>query len=379
MSYTVCLTDNPYLAVRTPPVRTLPLADRVQFALHYAALAPSIHNSQPWRFRTDRRNGAIVALEVYADLGRDLPALDALHRQLIISCGTATAALQIGLASLGVRTRTDLFPRGESDGCVARINVLGDISLPDEHNTASRDALRAHQLPRRRTYRARMTEEPTAAQMRDLAGSVFDQDLTVLWIPDRDERHRLGRLVAMATLTQASDSSIAHETSTWTSRQTRARDGVPPANWQRTSVESAMAPIVQRDFALGRSLPSDPPLCASTEGTTKKLLDVEPGLAALCSARDTPRDWLRTGEALMRFLLDAETEGLAVGYVNQPIEVPRLREILRQRLSKLAGWHDEHPVPQMLLRVGKPADGMPPASPRRTVSEMLIQACHHVS
>ncbi len=58
-----------------------------------ATLAPSIHNTQPWRFEVhDGR------LDVYADRSRGLPIIDPSGRQLAISCGAAIFAARLALA-----------------------------------------------------------------------------------------------------------------------------------------------------------------------------------------------------------------------------------------------------------------------------------------
>ena len=62
--------------------QAFPLYDAVQeqflFLLRYAILAPSSHNTQPWKFRP---TGDGVA--VYADYSRRLPVVDPGNRELI--------------------------------------------------------------------------------------------------------------------------------------------------------------------------------------------------------------------------------------------------------------------------------------------------------
>jgi hypothetical protein len=288
---------------------------------------------------------------------------------LIISCGASVAACHVGLASLGIRAEVKRLPDGGDGRPVARIVILGDAQKSGADSPELLDAHLGHGLAMRRSYRGRMAAEPSTAQLAVLSATVAEQGLALVWVTESRDRQSLERLVAMATLTQAGIPAIEDEIRDWTSPHPRGRDGIPEANWQRTSTQAVMAPVVQRDFALGRTLSSGVPDATPARGP-----DVEPGLAALCSAGDEPQDWVHTGETLMRLLLRAEGAGLAVGYVNQPVEVPRLRTVLRERLSKVPGWNRDRPIPQMLLRVGRPAEAAPPPTPRRPVSELLLQA-----
>jgi hypothetical protein len=63
-----------------------------------ASLAPSIHNTQPWRFVVQSD-----ALELRADNERQLRALDPTGRQLVISCGCALFNARVGLADRAVQ------------------------------------------------------------------------------------------------------------------------------------------------------------------------------------------------------------------------------------------------------------------------------------
>ena len=73
--------------------------------LELARRAPSVHNTQPWRWRIDGR-----LLELRADRSRQLRVADPLGRNLMISCGCALHHAVVGGGALGWRARVDLFP-----------------------------------------------------------------------------------------------------------------------------------------------------------------------------------------------------------------------------------------------------------------------------
>src|SRR6266508_3751998 len=61
-----------------------------------AVAAPSLHNSQPWRFRI--RNGGV---DVYADRTRQLEVIDPSGRELLISVGAAVFNLRVAIRQQG--------------------------------------------------------------------------------------------------------------------------------------------------------------------------------------------------------------------------------------------------------------------------------------
>jgi hypothetical protein len=348
------LSDDPFVALSCPPAAALPVRYRLLFSLHAAIVAPSIHNTQPWRFRIT--DGPEPFVDLLLDPSRELPALDPAHRQLIISCGTALAGFEIGLRSCGLEPRVELLPAEGDDNCLARIRVSElDAGDPGSSHLLS-------DLRRRRTYRGAMTDERISpALCAELTDSVQDGSRLQLVL---DERWRaVEHLVVQAAIELSDTTDVDRETRDWTRLDERTSDGVPAVNWQRTSEQSAGAPVVQRDFAQGRPLPGQP----ETHGP--KGPEGDPLIAVLVSRADTSRDWIETGRALLHLSLVAQGAGLALGYVNQPTEVAGLREQLAELLQPMPA---DFAVPQLVLRLGYPAEPLPPVTPRRPVSAVLL-------
>src|SRR5262245_55774431 len=60
--------------------------------LEAAVAAPSIHNSQPWRFRV-----TALGVDVFADRDRGLHVIDPIGRELLISIGAAVFNLRASM------------------------------------------------------------------------------------------------------------------------------------------------------------------------------------------------------------------------------------------------------------------------------------------
>jgi hypothetical protein len=348
------LSDDPYLALLGPPPVGETVSYRLRFALNAAVLAPSIHNTQPWRFRV--YDGRAPHVDLLMDAGRGLSALDPSHRQLVISCGAALAGYQLGLLGCGLAARIEPFPAGDQPATVARIH-LRERPGPDLRAREMWPALRG-----RRSYRGPMTDAPVQLWLRHLLMRVAAPGSLLHFVPSVHWR-TVERLIADATLELEESAGIHDEIRTWTRGTERTHDGVPAANWQRTSSQAGGAPVAQRDFAQGRALPLATPPTA---------MESDPTLAVLMTRRDTPLDWMEAGQSLLRVALAMQSEKAALGYVNQPTEIPDLRDHLSAALQPISA---AYAVPQLVLRLGYPAVGLPPATPRRPVQDVLLPLC----
>ena len=81
--------------------------DTFAAAVAEAVWAPSIHNSQPWRFR---RTGQ--GIDVLVDQGRVLPVSDPDGRAARVSCGAAVCNLTLALAVAGTPAVVTVGPGG---------------------------------------------------------------------------------------------------------------------------------------------------------------------------------------------------------------------------------------------------------------------------
>ena len=94
-------------------------------AADLAGYAPSIHNTQPWRWRVDRGQ-----LELYADTGRQLAASDPNGRLMMVSCGAALHHARTALAARGWRIEVDRMPDPDRSDLLARLTPTGSDQDP---------------------------------------------------------------------------------------------------------------------------------------------------------------------------------------------------------------------------------------------------------
>src|SRR4051794_20247012 len=112
------------MTVKAAPMDTRPAVDTTtaldgalfRTAVEAAIRAPSLHNTQPWRFRP--RDGA---LEVLADRSRRLPAADPHAWALRIACGAAILNARLAFAVAGCPAQVRLRPDPAQPDLLARL------------------------------------------------------------------------------------------------------------------------------------------------------------------------------------------------------------------------------------------------------------------
>lgn len=320
------------------PDATAPARARLDWYAAVARWAPSKHNSQPWRFVVRDEE-----LDVWGDPARILPDTDPQRRELALSCGAAVQLACVAARAAGRRPRVTLLPDGRG-GPLARVVEVGPWKTT-EQDRALLDA-----VPRRRTDRGPLDATPLPSALPFLLQDAAEAEgATLRLVTSPGDRATLARLVEQADRLLIRADRVDDELARWRYEPGMRRDGVPPAN-TRGPAASARAEFVQRDF-------SAPGSVAAQDRPGPDL----PLVGVLCTSGDHPPDWLVAGQALASVLLTATVHGAAASYVNQPVEHPVTRLLLRDQLG-LDGYA------QMVLRVG--VGGPVEAPPRRELDEV---------
>jgi len=320
--------------------------EQEEFLLRYALLAPSTHNTQPWKF-------ALVpgGIEVYADYSRRMPVVDPGNRELLMSVGAAVFTLRVAAERFGMECRVTYSYSGDSERPLAVASISRRLS------TAGRDEGMASlfgPIVRRHTNRfpflySRVPE----SILRNVRGLEVPGKASLAVSTDGVVNNRVSDLVAAADRMQLADPSFRSDLAEWIRPNwTQRSDGVTGAALGMNSVAAALGPWTTRVVDTG-------PIRAAKD---RNLCAEAPALVVL-QAEDSVPHWLACGELLQQLLLVLTREGLHHSYFNMPVQVPDLRVRLRA-LCGLTAW------PQILLRVGFSLTE-PAVTPRRSVEEVL--------
>jgi Nitroreductase family len=300
-----------------------------RYLVTQAVWAPSVHNTQPWRFAAD--GGPQVSL--YADVARRLAVADPDGREMMISCGAALFTVRLALRSLGYIPRTSVLPDPAEPALVARVSWRERADADEFERRLS-----AHVLTRR-THRGAFDPEPLpSGTLAALRAGAAREGAALRIVADDGRRAALAAAVQTAEHELRRDGERLRELTRWTPAPGSAcRDGVPATSYPLRA-EHTEPYFPGRDFARGHDW-GVPPLSLAASHRAA-------GVAALLTtAADHPADWVNAGQALQRILLTASTCGAAAALHSQPLELPWLREFIRTELSDGA-------FPHLVLRIG---------------------------
>ena len=333
----------------TQPSKKEPdLAERAGYLIELAARAPSVHNTQPWRFTVTGQ-----AIELYADASRQLME-DLTGREMIISCGAALFGLRLAIRSLGYQPEVDLFPEPSQRHLLARVRA----GRPAPMTSDERAMLRA--APHRHTHRGAFEPGPLPGNLLErLRDDAAAEGATLTVVDGGPAYERLTAILAAWSQwrdlypTSPAEIRTRAETLRWTHpADSEARDGVPPHAFP-AATGGATGHLPERDFDLGRGwgfAPSGGPAAPVT--------------AILVAPGEDEQSWLCAGQALQRILLRAASQWVFAGLQTQPLQSASVRAQIRGSLTPTGS-------PQLLLELGVAHTAHPTA--RRPASEVTTE------
>ncbi|MGL5825997.1 MAG: Acg family FMN-binding oxidoreductase [Nocardioides sp.] len=330
---------------QSSPSRTCPDHDTLVAMVDLACRAPSVHNTQPWRWVL-----AGPALQLHADATRRLVYADTSGRDLVVSCGSALHMFAVAAAGFG--WHTTMHRSGHAHGMLASIEFAAAPVVPDATTMAEA-------ISRRRTDRRRVSSWPVPTSTLDRLGAVaHDHGVLTHAIADSGGRQHIRELLLRAQSVQHRNDRYLDELLGWTEGGT---DGIPRSSLvvRETNVPTRPA----QTTAVPTRFPGGSLVDANAEDEAS-----EESWLILATSSDDALAWLRTGEALAAIWLRTTLDGLSLVPFSQPIEVDDTRLRLQREVL------DDACCPQLLIRLGWPPAGRAAValSPRRPV-ETVVQ------
>ena len=305
----------------------------IKAAVQLACRAPSLHNSQPWRWVGDRFHRRPVRRPAP---GRDVhrpfgPAVD--HQ---LRGGARSLPGRDGGDRLGHPRRRVPQPEQPRPPRVDR--VLPVRFGADEVTEARRD--RAAAISRRRTDRRPFRAPKDWASFEPVLRSCFDGALATLDVVADEARPRLAEASHLTEALRRYDDLYQHELRWWTA----------PSRGDRR--DTAGRPADRSAGRRGRGEPPFPRRRPDRGGGPPAADDAK--IVVLSTTGETRADALDCGQALSAVLLECTIAGLATCAVTHLTELEAGRDVVRGLLPDAAS------MPQVLIRVGAGTGGQGP-------------------
>jgi len=323
----------------TTPVDTRIIKDAVQLACR----APSLHNSQPWRFVMGKGR-----VHLLADPSRIIRATDASGREALLACGVLLDHFRVAVAAAGYAANINRFPDPGNPLHVATIDFTPIEFVSAGHRQC------ADAILQRRTDRLPFAAPPDWLVDTALRSTIDSGAVRVDSIPD----HLRPRLAEASQLTEALrlyDSSYHAELDWWTAGFETAQ-GIP---------HSSLVSAAESDRVdVGRAFP-----VIQHRERRPEVGEDRSRVLVLSTYDESADSVLRCGERLSAFLIDATIVGLATCTLTHITEIPASRAIV----ASLIDQGGQRITPQLLIRVGRAPsiEDVPIPTPRRPIGEVF--------
>jgi hypothetical protein len=316
----------------------------IRDAVRLACRAPSLHNSQPWRWVVD---GDTVQLFVEPD--RVVRGADSSGREALIACGAVLDHFRVAMAAAGFTANVDRFPNPNNRLHVASIEFTAMEFVTDGHRQ------RANAILLRRTDRLPFAGPPAWDTFEPALHDTVDSDAVRLDIIPDNLRPQLAESSQLTESLRLYDSSYHAELDWWTAAF-EVTEGIP---------HSSLVSAAESDRVdVGRTFP------VTHHRERRPEVDEDRSrILVLSTYDDTRESVLRCGEMLSAVLLDATMVGLATCTLTHITEVPASREIVAGLIDR----SNQGITPQVLIRVGltPSIEDVPPPTPRRPIGEVF--------
>jgi len=319
------------------PTEPLPLLREL---VRYATLAANSHNTQPWRFALD---GSTIVIQ--PDLSRRTPAVDPDDHHLWVSLGCAAENLVLAAAAFGRRAEIEFDAR--ADLLRAFLEPMAPVRSP----------LFAA-IPQRQCTRAEYDGQPLpAAELRALGSTASGPGVQALLLVDRSRIDAVTDFVIQGNSAQMRDAAFVRELKQWIrfgeAEALATRDGLFARSSGNPAVPRWLGSLMFRHFFTEK---------AENDRYAKQMRS-SAGVMVFVARSARPAHWIEVGRAYQRFALLAASLGIRNAFVNQPVEVPPLREQFAQWLGM------DEVRPDLVVRFGR-GPLMPP-SLRRPIDAVI--------
>jgi hypothetical protein len=318
------------------------LENKLKFLIRYAILAPSGHNTQPWKFRINKNT-----IEIWADKERRRSGVDPDDRELYISLGCAITNLEVAAKYFGM-----IFEKKEVDGTneAAAIFKFKEGKINGEKGLFG--ALTKRRV-NREEYDGRLIPPGVLRKLE----KEDDQNngAKIMVINQKKIKDDLAKLVEKSDRVWFKSKELVDEMEYWLQDDLNySKDGLPSGvlNLYKLAVEVKY--LISRDSESVKEKAS----------RDRKLIEKAAAVVVIWTKNDNREEWIKAGELYEKLALMTTENNIQSAFFNTVVEL----KTQRKKLEKTLGIKGRV---QLLLRLGY-AKKEVSHSPRREVEAVLM-------
>ena len=324
------------------------LDDQSAGILHYASLAPSGHNAQPWYVKVVNRGEWIIG----ADPERRLPTVDPNNREVMLSIGAFAENLSIAAAVQGYKAEMEVIASSTFDEDIIRVSMIKakpiDYSL--QRLTTRRTVKHGYRSNEIRSDDVRALSKPLEGRL-------------VYFPRGSDHAKCIEKCTVESFRRQTYRDDAQRELASWTrfsNQEAREhRDGLTPEGMEI----KGFAGWYVRNFMKKQDVLKERFKKTSVDLITK-LAGQGAGWFIITSEGGGVSDLIETGRRFERMVLMAREHKIGVHPMTQCLEE-------KTGQNEIALNHPPNVIPQFVLRVGYLDSYPDPVTLRRPVSLFL--------
>lgn len=315
--------------------------ERLCHLIGYAAIAPSAHNSQPWKFKI---NDTTQTIFVSIESSRTLPVSDKKLRQAYLSIGAAIQNIVLAANAHKAECKVKLQTKKQP---VAKIH----IKWPKAWKTPNNSQLNL--LTSRQCNHSKYRKNFIDIQALLPTNHLEIDGASIHLISDKRSKQKVGQAANQA-VKKLMTKQFRQELSEW----------VHP-NWtnQYTGMPAAIQGIPGPVSAVAKTLIKNLPIQVSQAKKDQKNLSNAPILALICTDEDDIAHWIQAGRTLQNLLLHVTNKNLDATVLGASIEYTSSRATLQNTFGTSE-------LPVALVRIGQATKSMPRA-PRLSTKSVI--------
>lgn len=314
--------------------------------ISYARLAPSVHNTQPWRYEIGENS-----ITVHPEPSRLLDDGDPTGRESWITFGVGVETLLMSARALGYDCSIEHLQTQSLHQPIATIKVV--------KNNTSHDQATLHALETRHTYRGHFSDNTVHTDIVAACKKSID-DLTSTQlhvIKDRDSIHSVAKLtfkgMSLALSAPAFRKELAELINVnWSPRKVGMHGyvlnfGTFGSLWEKYSMKFGLE--------LRKKAVAD-----------QQKIDNAQVLLFVGTRGDVPHFWFDAGRAYMRIAIVLTKHGVSHSTIAAPVEAADFHK----DIEAMIGTTDRL---QTMMRIGIAQKPLQKQSPRLDVEELLVK------